>query len=236
MDYAAALLPKIAPHIASIANTYVWPEKKSSKREATEPANPRLSYDRRLALVAEICTSWKHASDDKERVVLAQRVIRDWGGISNNKEARVQQFVAAAHAQKLNVFTNIASYSKLLSFIDPTRYAIYDSRVAIMLNLAALETKPPLCYYFPVPPARSGTEIATLSVLFTDRMAKQLGWQLIKPSDAYPTYLALINAIAEAQAVPLYDVEMALFQLAPIEAEKINSDLADRAMEYFSKV
>src|ERR1017187_8506089 len=68
-------------------------------------------------------------------------IIRDWGGIRTFKsgsrtDALIRTFKAAILKGKLTQtsFACISSLSKLSSFWEPARYAIYDSRAVFSLN------------------------------------------------------------------------------------------------------
>src|ERR1039457_5368018 len=68
-------------------------------------------------------------------------IIRDWGGIRTFKKCErndslIESFEAEILKGKLTrpSFTSISSLSKLSSFWEPARYAIYDSRAVFSLN------------------------------------------------------------------------------------------------------
>jgi len=125
----------------------------------------------------------RHISTDAHRnwkqrdrlVLLADFVVRRWGGLDGNAEKTIEQYVsrfceiechpkdvdgyaklfASAKQQRtLWQFNNIASWSKWLNFVWPKWALIYDARIAFGLNaihfLRGLETP-----VFPQPPGRN---------------------------------------------------------------------------------
>lgn len=74
---------------------------------------------------------------------LAAWIVQDWGGIKQEppyewaealvgfEPATVEQFLIARNVER------IAFWSKLLAFADSDRYAIYDTRVAVTLNICS---------------------------------------------------------------------------------------------------
>jgi hypothetical protein len=68
-------------------------------------------------------------------------IIQEWGGIKSLKQndrnnEKINKFKKQLTAGKLTkeIFSLISSLSKLASFIDPNKYAIYDSRAIYSLN------------------------------------------------------------------------------------------------------
>lgn len=78
-------------------------------------------------------------------------IIKDWGGITAKSD---QQLIENIYENiKAFSFDRIASRSKVLSFLDPENYIIYDSRVAYSINWILLTTKGKL--FFPIPLGRN---------------------------------------------------------------------------------
>lgn len=79
------------------------------------------------------------------KLELGAWVIHDWGGIGRLKPDVINQWIDCLsdfEDKKICEFIEkngnhrISSWSKLLSFLDPEKYAIYDSRTAFALNFA----------------------------------------------------------------------------------------------------
>jgi len=92
--------------------------------------------------------------DKKNFYDLCLWIIKDWGGIltadDNNTIKLIDEFLASGKP----TYNRIASSSKVGSFMKPTDYIIYDSRVAYSLNWIILsETSSK--YFFPIPEGRN---------------------------------------------------------------------------------
>lgn len=78
---------------------------------------------------------------------LAKWVIQNWGGIGGNSTDTIASYVEGLSdysSKAVDLFIEkrrikgVSSWSKLLAFHDPKRWAIYDSRTAVALNIAML--------------------------------------------------------------------------------------------------
>ena len=148
-------------------------------------------------------------------------IIRDWGGIrtfqvGDRNNERIKIFKEEISRGKLTraTFASISSLSKLSSFWEPTRYAIYDSRAVFSLNWLIFrycEKK----HLFPQPTGRS-TAISDYDTQTLFRLSKT-EHQYRSHKTAYHDYCTLLQDLSKE----IYDnrkpyfVEMLLFLAAP---------------------
>ena len=101
-------------------------------------------------------------------------------------------------------YVKIARFSKWICFIDPTKYAIYDSRVSLALRKIQLNNK----RVFPTLGAKSKDRPNADYVGSTPSAAA------IRMSETYMIYLDLLNSILpDTKLSEVADIEMALFML-----------------------
>ena len=85
-------------------------------------------------------------------------IIQRWGGIFNFRDnpsnrAKMVSFAEALNERKPLNLSNIASLSKIASFVNPDHFFIYDSRAVYSLNRILLDTDYQGGYY-PIPHGR----------------------------------------------------------------------------------
>ena len=86
-------------------------------------------------------------------------IVKEWGGIRNFGKTieDVNEFIYRISTKKLYAthYNTISSYSKIISFLHPNEYFIYDSKVAYVLNWLLLKNYKRESKYFFVPPGRN---------------------------------------------------------------------------------
>lgn len=148
-------------------------------------------------------------------------IIRDWGGIrtfqvGDRNNERIRTFKEEVRRGRLTraTFASISSLSKLSSFWEPERYAIYDSRAIFSLNwLIFRHCKDK--QLFPQPIGRS-TAISNYDTQTLFRLSRT-DHQYRSHKTAYHDYCALLQELSEeiyGNRKP-YFVEMLLFLAAP---------------------
>ncbi|MGI9525545.1 MAG: hypothetical protein ACR2MS_00380 [Weeksellaceae bacterium] len=93
----------------------------------------------------------KHSKEDFYN--LSHWIIKDWGGINASRTSNLE-LIKNYLDQGIIKFERIASLSKVLSFLNPQDYIIYDSRVAYSLNWILLSNHIKN-KYFPLPSGRN---------------------------------------------------------------------------------
>ena len=154
--------------------------------------------------------------DDDAQKQLCFWFIKDWGGIrrgnpktimswlerlSNFEEKNVLEFI------KTQGYSRISSWSKILSFIAPEKYAIYDSRTAFASNFILNKMGNERRFYMPT--GRNKRIVPLLGKLKKDDN-NYIGY--LEYLDLLKTYPSKENGLIEA--------EMLLFSNAPYLAEK----------------
>jgi hypothetical protein len=172
------------------------------------------------ALKEHISKRWEYANG-VEKNSLAKWIIGQWGGIKGNKTETILKHIKRVDAPNLETpIEGIASYSKLLAFKDPKKYAIYDARVAAALNAVQLLI---LCegkIAFPYIPGRNtkiqGTKDEPGFVLKVPvKFLEERGFTRLKKDETYSTYLLLLKAIAHhLPNFEIGDIELILFSKA----------------------
>ena len=207
--------------LPNLSRNYVWPKK------GEFPCYSHLggltneggtNYEKNIALKTHSPKIW--ADGDKQEI--ANWVVSTWGGIRTNKASTLAKYVDGIVSGNIpSDLKGVASYSKILSFMDPHTFAIYDARVAISLNAIQL-----------ILGNQTGTAFNYLSGRNTAlekfrkhpstpiRELSSRGWQRTHPNDCYALYLCKLNeAKAALQSHALYELEMALFADAEVLSE-----------------
>jgi hypothetical protein len=147
---SAAFRNFLAPYLASPAYDWEISEKTWGKlATGFQPASFPTPVERNFGLKRHIADRWKCASDiEKNR--LATWIVADWGGIKANSVATIRQYVSLAdEGQPDTPHKGVASYSKILAFTAPHRFAIYDARVVASLNAIQVMISSDAKMFFP---------------------------------------------------------------------------------------
>lgn len=212
--------------LGALKSTYHWPIP-DNIRGAVSGLPEGDGYEANVDLKKRMSRLWKDAKSLEERERLTRFIIRDWGGIRTNSEARISAYAREASKEVPDIeFSGIASFSKVLAIREPEVYAIYDARVAVALNAVHIIGRPDQGELFPYLPGRNTVTgwqgkkrgFSTLP----ENARKQLsllhpGWVSMPRKTAYQSYLTLLNSVIEAlpEAAPkIYDLEMCLFSQA----------------------
>ena len=147
-------------------------------------------------------------------------IVQRWGGIFNfidnpANRRKIESFGNALNNNEDLGLSNIASLSKIASFVEPDRFFIYDSRAVYSLNLILLNSdyRGP---FFPIPQGRGDqTKIKELRKSIRQRIGSKKAFYPY--SVAYYRYCELLRETA----TKVYDessqperLEMLLFVLA----------------------
>ncbi|HEZ3996741.1 TPA: hypothetical protein WID01_000128 [Neisseria meningitidis] len=146
-------------------------------------------------------------------------IIREWGGIKSFKQSAensqlIRQFLSELNSGKLSSgLLKISSLSKLASFINCERFAIYDSRAIFSLNWLLFKFTNADLFFQPQGRNRE-LEIRNMNVLFHFSDIKP---NYRKPDVSFHQYCGLLQDLAKQvygkQAKP-YHIEMLLFKIA----------------------
>lgn len=172
-------------------------------------------FDRNIDLKLKLATAWR-SGDIEYRKVLAHYYVSTWGGIRRNSPDRLAQYVDHASRDAVPPFRGIASWSKVMTAADPTRYAIFDARVSFTLNAIQLDAASRDAIRFPALPTRNKALGIAMPKLLR-QAAAQPHWGAIDKDDVYTAYLELLrhSAVGLPGPLPLATAEMVLFARAP---------------------
>ena len=127
-----------------------------TKDEIFKINNLKNGFEKNIELKILLSNKLK---DAKNKGVYYKWIVTEWGGIGSfkQKEEEIEKFLLNVSKNKLNSlqFNTIASYSKIISFIYPFEYFIFDSRVAFVLNWLLLKNYKKDNKYFLNPPGRN---------------------------------------------------------------------------------
>lgn len=216
----------VTPHLTALIldtvqepDWYEWrmPNPKGFPMEVALPRGPRVEQTRAL----------KHALSEKfdtcpnaERFELARYFVRHWGGIRGNREATLQRYVLADTNEiiRSQKFKGISTWSKVLHLRDPHRYFIYDSRIAVSLNLLQITSRVQNPLAFPMPESQSRLIKTVRNRLRA--IAREASWR--RATDTfYEDYNTLLRRVASQIGIDTDIVEMALFSRAPFLAGRL---------------
>ena len=148
-------------------------------------------------------------------------IIREWGGIKSLKQndrndEKINKFKKQLSAGKLTkeIFSLISSFSKLASFINPNKYAIYDSRAIYSLNWLLFNFTNEQELY-PQPSGRN-PKLAQYDLPTIIRLSKK-GNTYKSHKTAYFEYCKLLKYLSKEvfNDDKPYKIEMLLFIIAP---------------------
>lgn len=187
--------------------SYKWPvgNKAAERLHQLLPAStPKASRDILVRQVGPELLGERGSS-------VATWIVKDWGGIratSDEWSCKVLGRLGTFQNEHVDAFIlsegmkRISSWSKLLTFYDDTRWAIYDSRTAVALNAAFLKLgKLPR---FPMPASRNTKIVPCREYIRKEHRATLTG--------GYRDYVSLLGSLRERRGLPsISDVEMVLF-------------------------
>lgn len=156
-------------------------------------------------------------------------IIQKWGGIQGfKKNSKNDNKITGLYDQvekrsfSRDIFEVISSLSKVVSFLNPSEYAVYDSRAIFSLNWLLLKSGA-IDIFFPIPAAMN-TEIAKYNIETIIRLKCGEKRELfLDNKTAYFEYCNLLKKLSleiwndeERRRMPFY-LEMLLFILGPQE-------------------
>lgn len=240
----------LKPYTTNINTSYMWDtpaneellHAKDSGMFNTEQFNVLISeknmLERNVLLKKILCSILSSTNSSESKKMIFKWIVNKWGGINfkniNKLYDSVIKFLDKnnLNTQKLS-FDSIASVTKVLSFVCPEKYIIYDARVAYSVNWILLKTGASKMF-FPMPESRNSklnaVDISTLirlsninnyeSKVGTKHMISNSDKEVfIDKSMAYTTLCDLIMKVNnrlwddDRKEYPFY-TEMLIFSLA----------------------
>jgi hypothetical protein len=188
------------------------------------------NYDSNVNLKNFLNDKWSNSNDDKDKLNLATVIVKDWGGVKNNKQETLIGYIKELDKHNPDTpLKGVASYSKIFSITDLEKFAIYDARVAACLNAIQFNSGIRDGVAFNYIPGRNGvTGDATKRSGFVyqenfkiKNLTTNSGWQKLPKNETYSLYLETLNKCLESfKDYQLYDLEMTLFSNAENECKK----------------
>ena len=185
-------------------------------------------YSKNIEFKKYIKYLWDGASTDHNqcKLEIAEIIVKDWGGIRVNNKETLRKYVNAVLNNKVPThLQGVASYSKIFAFVDPDRFAIYDSRVAACLNAVQINAKLTKGLAFNYVPGRNNIvgnnktkQGFTQDQRFSIKKLRESGWHSINRRETYCKYIKLLNfCLKRRPEYNLTKLEMALFANAECE-------------------
>ncbi len=162
--------------------------------------------EKRLAVKNHVSKNWDLLSD-VEKLRVARWIISDWGGVKRNKDETILEYISIyLNEPKKFSQKGISSYSKILSFTNPNKFAIYDARVASSLNCLLLEQKSTM-FIFPVPSSQNKAVKNFILQLQNEAVNRNLFFI----ENVYDAYLNVLESISAKINKPIDYIEGILF-------------------------
>jgi len=229
-----------------------------SEIEKMEAENP---FEKEIILKKRICLKLNEFLENSKVDFnkLSLWIIKNWGGINSPNDNTTLKLIDNYLNNGIIKFERIASLSKVLAYLKPKEFIIYDSRVAYSLNWILLSNRIK-SKFFPIPEGRNSKMIAfDMNVLirmnninaykvndekeFKNRLfISKIDNQVFLPKNkAYFELNKIISQISKKlwnneKSEYLYYTEMLLFAIADTEIykdiiDKISLNIKIRTME-----
>jgi len=178
-------------------------------------------FEKNVLLKNILCNKLKQNESD---YIYYLWIVNKWGGIGGFKQEypEIKKFIENISKKKINYkqLNTISSYSKIISFINPEKYFIYDSKVAFVLNWLLLKNYSKENIYFLNPNGRNSeilkNDMDTIINLYEKNDIKRF----FEKDDIYFFYCDLIVYLFEKlksnKIQKAFYIEMFLFGLFEI--------------------
>jgi len=208
--------------------SYEWPKKGLSldllvkQLDQNYQLSGRNNYEKNVELKLLLSNEIQNSKLDLYDT--AKWIISSWGRIpklSKSTHNYIQSVVDQKYPKKLD---GVASYSKLFAMFYPEKFAIYDARVAVSLNIIQLLSEEDDALFFPYLSGRNKvtgyqktnqgfSRMPEFSRKQISETSKKL-WHTISRESVYPLYNQILNSVCSTKKLNVYDVEMLLFSKA----------------------
>lgn len=209
MDLLDALSNYLSEKFVKLPELYTWEFRLDKKKFPLVGYEKRGSnaYERsrnlRTDLHGEILKNSPFSKD------LQIWYVQEWGGVRGNKLSTLEKYLQSDDAELIALNSKgIATWSKILSIREPSKYAIYDARVALALNSLQKKSNVKNAAMFPLLPTqnRKFAQDAAIKIKQSGFFKDNVG------NDFYQQYLALLtNATKNLANIEIQDAEMILF-------------------------
>jgi hypothetical protein len=165
------------------------------------------------------------SKNEKVRLAAIKWVVYSWGRVRGKRGSeevwpeQLKNYSTTVVDEFIKTQKNkrVASWSKVLAFVDSSKYAIYDARVAVTLNSVLDEISNDNRFFMPPPSAGDLPQIfQEMKVHVAKRYVNKRPMYL-----GYREYMDLLNVAVEKKlAINVLDAEMRLFANFDIYANK----------------
>ena len=177
----------------------------------------------------ELKESLRHrleGSDPDLREKLIRYYVADWGGVRSNSSETIRRYATSSPSVLISSGRKgVASWSKVLCIIDPSKYAIFDARVSISLNSLQFLFSSEKKQLYPVLPSRNG--LIKQAGMHLKSIAQDEGWEVLEETVFYNQYLGVLETVSKDLNESVGVIEMVLFAKA--------IDLANCVIEQVSR-
>ena len=194
-------------------NWYSWKinEERLSQKTGIALKNASL-FEKNIELKESLRHRLERCDPDL-REKLIRYYVADWGGVRSNSTETIRRYSSSSPSLLISSGKNgVASWSKVLCIIDPSKYAIFDARVSIALNslqfLFSTENKE----LYPVLPSRNG--LIKQAGTHLKSIAQDEGWEVLEETVFYNQYLDVLKTVSKGLDDRIGVIEMVLFAKA----------------------
>jgi len=213
MTLQAAIRAFSTSHLTPTNAWYTWRPINPARLPTGLVLAPGNQFSQNVALKLGLSTHYAAATTDARKIELTEYYIATWGGVRSNGRVKIECYSLDAIPTLIALGSvGIASWSKALCIRAPSQYSIYDARVAIALNAIQISAGVTCPVFFPLLKSQNGL-IQRGNVLMRT-FAQTAHWAQVPQPLFYQEYNAALSAVANAQAVGQYVIEMLLFAKA----------------------
>lgn len=188
-----------------------------------EIKNEENLFKKNILLKKKLKECFNSPDFEQNKIELINYIVKTWGGIQGLRKEEtyeeIEKDIASAKQVDMNISgrnTCISSRSKVLSFLDPEKYVICDSRVIFSLNwlLFITRTEGQFVQFSKLEPRNKTCKAYSLSYLLEKNS------QPAEEKTQYRDFIEVIKALTDelkkkqGNAWEIYRTEMLLFQIA----------------------
>jgi hypothetical protein len=231
-ELIARLSSFLTPYIENVQDSYNWPIPDNLPLNLSIDRNTS-NYQQNVDLKLSLSRLWSSSSIE-HKCFIAEWIVKEWGRITKGMQSLPDMVNRIENGTFDCPYARVASYSKILAVKNPFTFAIYDARVSVSLNAVQILEDLDCGIAFNMPPGRNkltgftgkGVGFSEQTIFKPKYTTTNRGWAKVKRAVTYKLYLQTLQDIrARIKGSELYDIEMALFSIAP--------ELASLAMEKY---
>ena len=168
--------------VENMHNNYQWPFPDWPEFFTMQPPDVDI-FAKNIWLKENSAKLWQMS----DKYQCAKWIVEAWGGVRSNRPGKIEYYVDTFQSGKtITDQEGVASYSKILAFMQPTEFAILDARVSAALNCIQLldATKEPI-FFLHLPTKSTKVGPFQKKPKFEEQTLLQQGWQSTSPATIY---------------------------------------------------